>query len=264
MEIKVFGKSLFEFRTKKSDMLWLAANSANTTSKYLPDFFKSRGSDNFIAIQELSNTFLNTPQTISGTVGSVTAKKPEPKKEDSSKHLTPKEVHELKMLHDDSFKLNVDPAYVDEQLVGFKDKLGLIKAEEYDMRNGAGEIGSIITRLENRKKYPEFKEFFDDFAYTTTTKIDALVKAHDYLQIGQVAQFLADMPNEAVKTMKDYDWNTDRLCGKKAVFYIIADKKDFKQTNSRRDPILLAQSPFGHFWQILGAWDKEMMFLEDL
>ena len=91
-----------------------------------------------------------------------------------------------------------------------------------------------------------------------------VLKKHDYLQLGEVDQFVADMPKEATDAMKEYNDACKKLCGKKAVFYIIADKKDFKKTESRRDPILLAQSPFGHFWQIIGAWDKEMMFLEEL
>jgi uncharacterized lipoprotein len=72
------------------------------------------------------------------------------------------------------------------------------------------------------------------------------------------------MPKEAVEVMKAYNAATGELCGKQAVFYIIADKKDFKKSDQRRDPILLAQSPFGHVWQILGAWDKEMIFVEEL
>jgi len=64
--------------------------------------------------------------------------------------------------------------------------------------------------------------------------------------------------------MKNYNKATDKLCGKQAVFYIIANKKDFEKTDKRRDPILLAQSPFGHFWQILGAWDEECLIIEEL
>lgn len=150
------------------------------------------------------------------------------------------------------------------QLADFKDKLGLIKSEEYDMRRGVDEIASIITRLENRKKYAEVKEQYEEFPYTTTSKINALVKEQKHLKLGQVAQFLADMPKEATEAMKRYNKATNQLCGKQAVFYIIANKKDFEKTETRRDPILLAQSPFGHFWQILGAWDEEMLFLEEL
>ena len=34
--------------------------------------------------------------------------------------------------------------------------------------------------------------------------------------------------------------------------------------NSINNPILLVQSPFGIYWQILGAWDKELVLLEEL
>ena len=105
---------------------------------------------------------------------------------------------------------------------------------------------------------------FEKFPYTTNARIESVVKKHDNLQLGQVDQFVADMPDEAIEAMKEYNKATDKVCGKKAVFYIIADKKDFQKTQSRRDPILLAQSPFGHMWQILGAWDKEMLFLDEL
>ena len=132
------------------------------------------------------------------------------------------------------------------------------------MSRGTLEISSILIRLENRKKYGQFKDFFENYAYTTTTKINKLLKINNYLKIGQVQQFLADMPKEAIREMKDYEKQTKKLCGKKPVFYIMANKKDFEKTQKRRDPILLVQSPFCHNWQILGAWDKEMLLLEEL
>ncbi len=158
----------------------------------------------------------------------------------------------------------MDPKYVDEKIEEFTDKLAMIKLEEFDMRNGAIEIASMQLRMQNRKKYPKHKEFFDQYPYTTSERIDSVLKKHSYLQVGEVAQFLADMPKEASMAMKMYTAECEKMCEKKAVFYIIADKKDFQRTQQRRDPILLAQSPFGHFWQILGAWDKEMQLLSEL
>lgn len=251
-ELKLFGKNIFEFRKAKSDMLWTHSNSVKKESKFLPDFH-SAGSNSFGEFITIESLATATP-----------VKKKEEKKKSSKIVLTPKGVHELRLLHDDSFLLNTDAEYVDKQLADFKDKLALITSEEYDMSRGVKEIASIILRLENRKKYETVKDFFELFAYTTTSKIDGVVKLHDNLKLGQVAQFIADMPKEATQIMKEYNAKTVELCDKQAVFYIIADQKDFKNTTSRRDPILLAQSPFGHFWNICGAWDKEMLFLEEL
>lgn len=259
MEIKLFGKSLFTFKSGKSDAWLVPSMDKVQKSNILPDFKKigsgnSWGSGDFIEFQSVA--------TISSGAIEKLEKKDEPKKKEKEK-LTPKRVYDLKMLHDKSFQINMDPKYVDGQLEDFKSKLGLMNDPGYNHR-GFDEVGSIVIRLENRKKYPSVKAVFDKFPYTTNTRISNVLKKHDYLQLGEVDQFVADMPKDAIEAMKEYNLATQKVCQKKAVFYIIADKKDFKKTESRRDPILLAQSPFGHFWQIIGAWDKEMMFLEEL
>ena len=33
---------------------------------------------------------------------------------------------------------------------------------------------------------------------------------------------------------------------------------------TRKDPILLAKSPFGNWFYVLGAWDKEVQYIDDL
>jgi len=194
----------------------------------------------------------------------VLQKKKEEKALKSKMKLTPKRVHELKFLNKKDFKINVDPKYVDDQVQMFKDKLNLIKVSEFDMSRGTNEIASILKRMENRKLYEKHQVFFEQFPYTTTERVNNVVKNHDHLKLGQVEQFMADMPKEATDVMKAYNAECFKLCGKQAVFYIVADKKDFQKSDKRRDPILLAQSPFGHVWQILGAWDEEMLLLEDL
>lgn len=256
MEIKLFGKSLFEMKTNKGAFFLDQGSSHLKESKFLPDFYQ------LTSTPDISNyVIMSDPTTTNGSVAIPIKDKPG---KDGDIHLTPKGIYQMKMLNDKEFELNLDPDYVDSQLNDFKEKLGLIKSEEYDMSRGVKEIASVVVRLENRKKYGQADGFFDDYPYAMTSKIEALVKAHDYLKIGQIASFLADLPKEAIQVMKDYNKATDKICGKQAVFYIIADKKDFEKKSIRRDPILLAQSPFGHFWQILGAWDKEMLFLEEL
>ncbi len=76
--------------------------------------------------------------------------------------------------------------------------------------------------------------------------------------------FIAAFPDDAVMIMRSYVENTVALCGKKPLFYVIAEEQMFKEEYKKKDPILLAQSPFGCYWQILGAWDKEMILLQEL
>lgn len=265
MEIKLFGKSLFKYRSSKSEALWVEVNSERKKSKYLPDFhdLDGRGANTFNPSDYVIVTTDEAGNGVAVPKGKLGKKAPKQKAKVDYK-ITPKGVYEMEMLNDKKFELNADPVYVEKQIADFKEKLSLVKSEEYDMNRGVLEISSVLARLENRLKYADNKEFFEQFPYTTTSKVGEMVKMHDHLKLGQSAQFVADLPKEAVQVMKDYNQATDKLCGKQAVFYIIAEKKDFEKSHSRRDPILLAQSPFAHCWQILGAWDKEMMLLEEL
>ena len=70
--------------------------------------------------------------------------------------------------------------------------------------------------------------------------------------------------DEAVNVMKKYTEVTKKMSGESPVFYVIAEAKDFIKKQEKLDPILLVQSPFGFYWQILGAWDKEMLLLSEL
>jgi hypothetical protein len=167
MEIKLFGKSLFEVKKRTIENLFEDAVSASKESKFLPDFHESQNDDGpFAEYVEISDIVPGKP------LATKKGKQNKPAKGKADIKLTPKGVHQLKLLNDEAFVLNTDTKYVDQQISDFKDKLGLIKSEEYDMRRGVNEISSIVTRLENRKKYPAFKDFYGQFPYTTTSRIN--------------------------------------------------------------------------------------------
>ncbi len=117
--------------------------------------------------------------------------------------------------------------------------------------------------MQNRKKYLKHKVYFDQFQNTTDEKIDVLLKKYE-LVMKTSDIFVPEFPDIAIQRMKEYTEKLDEICKKKPVFYVIAEEKDFKKKYERRDPILLVQSPFGFYWQILGAWDKEMLILGEL
>lgn len=259
MEIKIFGKKLFEFRSGKAEVILQSATNVLQEMKVLPDFMKLG-----------ANTPRNWTVFENVLVSNSDIVKVAPKKEGAAPEkpeISPKGLYKLKLLNDQAFQINADPKYVDEQLVEFKDKLALVKSADFDMHRGVDEIASLIIRLENRKKYgtiQSMRKFYEQYPYTIPSRVDVVLKDNSHLKLDSVGQFVADMPKDATKAMKDYNEQTKELCGKSAVFYIIANKKDFEKTASRRDPILLAQSPFAHAWQILGAWDEEMLLLEQL
>jgi len=147
---------------------------------------------------------------------------------------------------------------LDDKIEVLKYKAQLI-TQSYSKR----EVEGLIERLENRKKWHKFKNFFNEFQNTTDEKIDDLLDKYD-LVMKTSDLFIPEFPDDAIAVMKKYTENMEKLCKKKPVFYVIAEPDKFKKAYEKRDPILLVQSPFGFYWQILGAWDKEMILLSEL
>ena len=145
------------------------------------------------------------------------------------------------------------------------DKIAVLRDKEDMIRNqwAKREITGLIERFENRKKFEEFRVFFDRFQNTTDEKIAILLEKYA-LEMHPSDIFIPEFPDEAITIIKEYTEQTEKLCGKKPVFFVIAEEHLFQKAYGKRDPILLAQSPFGFYWQILGAWDKEMLLLGEL
>lgn len=150
-------------------------------------------------------------------------------------------------------------------LSNLDDKIGVLKykAQLITQSYSKREVVALIERLENRKKWHKFKDFFNEFQNTTDEKIDILLEKYD-LVMQTSDLFVPEFPDDAIEVMKKYTENMEKLCKKKPVFYVIAEPDKFRKAYEKRDPILLVQSPFGFYWQILGAWDKEMILLSEL
>jgi hypothetical protein len=96
-----------------------------------------------------------------------------------------------------------------------------------------------------------------------TSKIQILLQKYS-LVMKDADIFIPEMPDIAIKTIKKFTEKVQEITFRSPRIYVIANEKDFKQVYSKRDPIVLAQSPFGFYYHILGAWDKEMIYLPEL
>ena len=145
------------------------------------------------------------------------------------------------------------------------DKIELLKlkAELIDQTYSKRHVNKLVERLENRKVYPKYTKYFSQFQDTTEEKINVLIEKHD-LVMKSSELFVPSFPEEAVKIMTEYSKKVQLVCKKQSVFYVIAEKADFREKDDKLDPILLVQSPFGFYYQILGAWDKTMILLSEL
>lgn len=256
--MKLFGRKVFDFKkeVEPQEMYDFAQHGllGGSMIRRLEDYI------------ELDSTLDDLRRA---TSGKKPKKKKAPKKK--AKQYTPKQLFELNALNDNEFKIVVDEEYLDEQISDLKAKLSLFTdkrrkfaALENGVRFGELEVKSMIERLENRRRITEVSDVVNEYAHTTTRHINSLLKEQDYLRAKTADEFIPDFPNDAIQAMKKYNKMCEKLTNKTTHFYVIAKKEDFEKKDQKRDPILLAQSPFGFFWQVLGAWDEEMVFLGDL
>ena len=155
--------------------------------------------------------------------------------------------------------------HIDEKIDIMKDKVELLN-QEYARK----ELEDFVSRLENRKKLHDkdkdkktFLSYFQQFDTTNDEKVKALTDKYS-LVMKNADIFVPEFPKEAVEIMKRFTSKVKKITGKNPIYYVIAEESMFDEKYERRDPILLAQSPFGFYYHILGAWDTEMVYLPEL
>jgi hypothetical protein len=127
------------------------------------------------------------------------------------------------------------------------------------------EINHAIIMLEARKKYPELKA---SIPWRTTTKerIEEICEKYKVEHRG-IGEFIPELPEEAVREVMAFTAVYRRALSDKPelqspVLSVVAPTALFK--TRKGDPILLAAAPFGEFYYVLCAWDKEVKFVEEL
>ena len=159
-------------------------------------------------------------------------------------------------------------------LEGLSDKILMMeeKIELITQKYSKEESEGLLLCLKNRRKFDRkckaaggrtYREYFSQFDETDEIKIDVLLKKYS-LVMKPADIFIPEFPADATKTMSVVTKITMELCKKKPRLFVIANKDQFRDADGKRDPILLAQSPFGFYYYILGAWDKEMLYLPEL
>jgi len=110
------------------------------------------------------------------------------------------------------------------------------------------------------------------FKWTTTnqTKVEELLKKYKLhiVEMSQSGAGVKNIPQEAIDEIEKYAAAYAKVV-KKGVpeFRLIVDEPTYQEMQKamkKKDPILLALSPFGNWYYILGAWDKEVEYVDDL
>ena len=164
----------------------------------------------------------------------------------------------------------VKPKAVMKELLGEKAKIDLTNLDqkikvikkraefmEDEIEIGASDERKVLSWLNARKKYPRNATLFC-WKTTTQTKIDTLLSKYQ-LALGSISFYKRCIPEEAIDEMEKFTKACRKVTNTHPEIKIIADKDETK-----KDPIVLGVSPFGNFFYVLGAWDKEVEIMDEL
>ncbi len=234
---------LFGFRRAGTEPMWL---EAPTTGRRRARWFNEE-----LSIARFGNNYggLMENAVVKSMNGSS-------EKGDERKEAKPKDV--FKELNGEMPSLSLDN--LDEKIKAIQkrrdfmvDEIGIPATEEKQ----------VLAWLEARKKGVK-KDVFKDFTWpvTTTDKVAALLKKYK-LQETSFQQYTLAVPAEAIDEMEKFVDLYRKVSDDDPEFILIIEDTP-KARVQRRDPIILATSPFGKFLHVIGAWDKEVEIMHEL
>jgi hypothetical protein len=226
-------------------------------NKYMIDFRPDRLTS-FSGITISNSVFTNGVQGTGVPLGGSAAETPKPVIKIAVK---PKDVlHELERM---PTKFSLEG--LDDKIGMMQDKIRLITQAQTRK-----EAEVLLEMLTNRKKYYDkaadgqiFWQYFAQFDSTHDGNIKKLLDKYK-LVMEPADIFIPELPKDASDVMTQYTVKFEELTKKLPRLFVIANEESFKKVYAKRDPILLAQSPFGFYYHILGAWDQEMLYLPEL
>lgn len=159
----------------------------------------------------------------------------------------------------------VNQLYDKERLIDLRDldsKIKAVKKRKDFIRDDLGlcdysQEDQAIKWLEARKGFEKNKSLFY-WKMTTRTAIDKLLEKYKLRRVG-LSGYVRNVPTEALEEVDAYLKAVGKVQKIKPTFELVIDDDEYK-----KDPILLSKSPFGNYYYVLGAWDKEVEIVDEL
>lgn len=148
---------------------------------------------------------------------------------------------------------------LDEQIKFVKERMQVLKDHLNKSTSDMTDERLALAYLEARKKYLKHKVDFP-WAITTDKKIKELCEKYQ-VRLASIDGYYKCLPMEAIEEIKKFTQVFEKVSNIDPYFQLIIDDGGKETT---KDPILLAESPFGRWYHILGAWDKEVEIVDDL
>jgi hypothetical protein len=126
-------------------------------------------------------------------------------------------------------------------------------------RAGAGDEKEALMYLEARAKFAKYHKLFN-WPVTNEAKIIELCKKYKVQKVG-FAGYARNIPMEAIDEIEKFEKAMSKVTDREPELSLIIDVGGKEQ---KKDPILLAKSPFGRWYYVCGAWDKEVEIVDKI
>ena len=141
--------------------------------------------------------------------------------------------------------------------------------KEQGVRDSLDNEHHALGFLKARQLYGKNQQLFK---WTTTNqdKVGSLLSKYKLHMVDMKVDGsgVTNIPEEAITEIEKYVAAYEKINKKDAPqFRLIVDEPTYQSMMAKakkKDPILLALSPFGNWYYILGAWDKEILYIDDL
>lgn len=116
--------------------------------------------------------------------------------------------------------------------------------------------------LKARQHYEKKKKMFT-WPLSTDELINALIKKYKVSNNG-FGGYSRNIPLEATAELEKFGKAWDQVVDDERHVAELRLITDYGGKETKKDPILLAASPFGRWWYVLGAWDKEVEIVDEI
>jgi len=200
-------------------------------------------------VTDIGSTTTGTEQTY--LMGIKNNQEPKKKLGRPKKQYKPIEVMEHLLAKE---QIKFDVTDINKKIAAIEFRIDFIK---HELGNDTREEEQVLSWLKARKELKNHGKKFK-WAVTNKEKIEWFCKKYNLRQSGW-ATYHRNVPNEALVELKKYLDLYSKVSDADPKLVIIGDHDETK-----KDPILIASSPFGNYFYIIGAWDKEVEIMEEL
>jgi hypothetical protein len=144
---------------------------------------------------------------------------------------------------------------IDRQIKIVKRRLSTLLRQ----KAGATDEKEALMYLEARRKFSKVHKLFM-WPVTNEVKINELCKKYKVQKVG-FAGYARNIPMEAIDEIEKFEKALSKVTDREPELSLVIDSGGKEQ---KKDPILLARSPFGRWYYVLGAWDKEVEIVDKI